>query len=81
MMTFKQFIETSKPDIDEVRYTLPRADDLSNPVTLRLPKPLLRQVDEAAGHQNTTRANYIRAALHQCVRYSQDVERAVQEMK
>ena len=69
MMTFKQFINDTQPDIHENRYSMAKADPLSDPVTLRLPKTLLKQIDEAAVAQNITRAAYVRLSLHRSIRY------------
>ena len=69
MLTFKQFNDETQADVHENRFSMTKGESLSDPVTLRLPESLLKQIDEAAVGQNITRAAYVRLALHRSIRY------------
>lgn len=71
---FNNFIQLSIPHTEEQWNSMPRSHDGLDPITIRIPKDLLDQVDRASQERSITRAAFVRLALYRNVRYWREVE-------
>ncbi len=76
---FRDFIQATNPTDREGFYAIPKPDERLDPITVRITKDVLDQIDEAASQNRISRASFIRLAICRNLRYHQDVERQEQE--
>jgi hypothetical protein len=71
---FYDYIASTNPASDEQWYAIPKPGQYQDPVTIRLTKDMLQQIDGAAKQNRISRAAFIRLALCRSLRYHQEVE-------
>jgi hypothetical protein len=78
---FDNYIQTTKPTDLEGWYAIPKAVERLDPITIRVNKEVLDQIDEVANQKRISRASFIRLAICRNLRYHQDVEKQERETK